>query len=65
MKSLVVPSGFPAETATELAIANGCGGFYTGIPPVWAVLAEEQAWTIPCIVTEDENGNVTSWTPVV
>lgn len=64
MISLVVPSDFPPETATDLAIANGCSGFYSGIPPKWVVLSQEQGWTLPCAVTEDEEGNVTSWAPV-
>ena len=64
MPFLVVPTGFPSETATELAVSNGCAGFYTGIPPKWVVLSEQQGWTLPCIVTEDDDGNAVSWAPV-
>ena len=65
MTSLVVPVDFPSEIATQLAIANNCAGFYSGIPPKWAVLSNTQGWTLPCVVIEDEAGNVLSWFPVV
>lgn len=64
MPFLVVPTGFPVETATELALANGCVGFYTSIPPKWVALSEEQGWTLPCVVQTDEYDTVLSWTPV-
>lgn len=64
MKALVVPADFPSETATELAIANGCAGFYSGIPPKWVAISEAQAWTLPCVVETDEYDTVLSWTPV-
>ena len=64
MKALVVPADFPPETATELAIANACAGFYSGIPPKWVQLSEAQAWTLPCVVETDEYDTVLSWTPV-
>lgn len=64
MKALVVPADFPSDTATELALANGCAGFYTGIPPKWIVLSETQAWTLPCVVETDEYDTVIFWTPV-
>ena len=64
MKSLIIPDGFPVETATELAIANGCAGFYTGTPPKWVTLSEAQGWTLPCLVVTDEYDTVLSWSPV-
>jgi hypothetical protein len=64
MTSLVVPVDFPADTATALAIANGCAGFYSGTPPKWAVLSEAQGWTLPCVVVTDEYDTVLSWSPV-
>lgn len=64
MKALVVPADFPSDTATALALANGCAGFYTGIPPKWVALSETQAWTLPCVVETDEYDTVLSWTPV-
>lgn len=64
MKALVVPADFPSDTATELALANGCAGFYSGIPPKWVALSEAQAWTLPCVVETDEYDTVLSWTPV-
>jgi hypothetical protein len=64
MTSLIIPDGFPVETATELAIANGCAGYYTGIPPKWVVISGEQGWTLPCVVETDEYDAVLSWSPV-
>lgn len=64
MKVLVVPTDFPSEVATEIAIANQCAGYYTGIPPKWVVLSEDHGWTLPCIVETDEQDGVISWTPV-
>lgn len=65
IKNLIVPADFPSDTATALAIANGCSGFYQGIPPRMVALSEEQGWTLPCTVDEDEEGNVVSWAPAV
>jgi hypothetical protein len=64
MTSLIVPEGFPSETATAIAIANGCAGFYTGTPPKWVTLSEAQGWTLPCLVVTDEYDTVLSWSPV-
>ena len=64
MTFLVVPVDFPTDTATELAIANGCAGFYSGTPPKWVVLSESQGWTLPCVVVTDEYDTVLSWSPV-
>lgn len=63
-KFLIVVVGTPADQATALAVANGCVGFYTGIPPVLQGQAAAEGWTLPCIVTEDETGTVVSWAPV-
>jgi hypothetical protein len=65
MTSLVVPVDFPPDTATELAIINGCAGFYSGTPPKWVVISEAQGWTLPCVVVTDESDTVLSWSPVV
>ena len=64
MKALVVPTDFPSDTATELALANGCAGFYSGIPPKWVTLSEAQSWTLPCVVETDDYDTVISWAPV-
>lgn len=64
MTSLVVTVDFPSDTATELALTNGCAGFYSGIPPKWISLSEAQSWTLPCVVETDEYDTVVSWTPV-
>lgn len=63
-KFLIVAAGTPSDQATALAVANGCVGFYTGIPPVLQGQADAEGWTLPCIVTEDETGTVVSWAPV-
>ena len=64
MTSLIIPDGFDVETATQLAIVNGCAGYYTGIPPKWVVISGEQGWTLPCLVETDEYDAVLSWSPV-
>lgn len=63
-KDLIVPIGTSTETATALAVANGCTGFYLGVPPVMSAMAIEQGWTLPCVVTENEDGIVVAWAPV-
>lgn len=64
MTSLVVPVDFPSDTATQLATANGCAGFYSGLPPKWVAIFEAQGWTLPCVVVTDEFDTVLSWSPV-
>jgi hypothetical protein len=61
---LIVTAGTPSEEATALAVANGCAGFYQGVPPILQAQAQAESWTLPCTVTEDENGVVVSWAPV-
>ena len=61
---LVVAEGTDPSTATQLAVANGCCGFYTGIPPVWMAQAAEQGWTLPCVLTDDGTGSIVAWSPV-
>lgn len=63
-KDLIVVAGTPEDQATALAVANGCVGFYQGIPQSMLALSEEQGWTLPCVVEEDDEGNVVSWAPV-
>jgi len=53
-----------ADEARDLAIANGCGGYYTTCPPVWQDQAAVEMWTVPCVVTLNDEGTVASWTPV-
>lgn len=62
---LIVAVGTSSEKATALAVANGCVGFYTGVPPCYAQLAEAQGWTLPCVISEDSDGNVVAWAPAV
>ena len=63
-KDLIVPAGTPTDDAVALAIANGCVGFYQGVPPVMQDLASSRGWTLPCTVDEDDDGNVIGWDPV-
>jgi hypothetical protein len=53
-----------SDAAAELALANGCGGYYLSVPPVWQDVATAQGWTYPCIVTLGDDGLVSAWTPV-
>jgi hypothetical protein len=52
------------EQARDLAIANGCGGYYMTIPPVWKDQSVAEEWTFPCVVTMSDEGTVASWAPV-
>ena len=64
MTTYLVAPGMTSDAAAELALANGCGGYYLSIPPVWQDVAASQGWTYPCIVTLGDDGLVSSWTPV-
>lgn len=63
-KDLIVVAGTPEDQATALAVANGCVGFYQGIPQSMQAQADAQGWTLPCVIEEDDEGNVVSWAPV-
>lgn len=63
-KDLIVVVGTPEDEATALAVANGCTGYYQGVPPALQGQAEAEGWTLPCVITEDGDGVVVSWTPV-
>lgn len=60
-KDLIVPVGTSPQDATEVALARGCTGFYIGIPPAMIAQAAADGWILPCVVTEDEDGNVVAW----
>ena len=62
---LVVAEGTDDRYAYGLAILNACSGYYTGIPPVYASMAAEQAWTLPCVLTDDGSGAIVAWIPAV
>lgn len=64
MKFLVASSTMTEEQARDLAIANGCGGYYMTIPPVWKDQSVAEEWTFPCVVTMSDEGTVASWAPV-
>lgn len=60
----IVAVGTPPADATALCAAYDCGGYYTGIPPVWATQAVEESWTLPCVVTQSlETGAIIAWAP--
>lgn len=63
MTTYLVAPGMTSDEAAELALANGCGGYYLSVPPVWQDVAASQGWTYPCVVTL-EDGAVSSWMPV-
>jgi hypothetical protein len=63
-KWIVFSAPAPAD-AVAITVANGAAGYYTGIPPKWSGISTEQGWTLPCVIEEDEEGNVVSWAPVV
>lgn len=50
--------------AVALCVSVGAGGYWLGVPPAWLELAQEQAWTLPCSLELDEQGDPTSWTPL-
>lgn len=62
-KWLVFPDPAPAD-AVAITLANDAVGFFTGIPPKWLGLSEEQGWSLPCALELNEADEVTSWTPV-
>lgn len=64
MKFLIASPTMTADEARDLAIANGCGGYYMTYPPVWQDQAGVEMWTVPCVVTLNDEGTVASWTPV-
>lgn len=46
-----IDSSFDANVA--ICEAEGCVGFYTGIPPFLAQQAAEEGWTLPHFWTEE------------
>jgi hypothetical protein len=64
MKFLVASSTMTPDESRDLAIANGCGGYYMTCPPVWQDQSIADGWTYPCIITMGDDGLVASWTPV-
>jgi pantothenate kinase type III len=63
-KILIVSVGTSTEDAVQMAIANGCCAFLSGIPTSMQAQAQAEGWTVPCVVTEDETGAIVAWTPV-
>ena len=64
MKFLIASATMIPDEARDLAIANGCAGYYMTCPPVWQDQATADGWTYPCIITMGDDGLVASWAPV-
>jgi hypothetical protein len=62
-KYLVVEVGTDPATATSLALAHDCCGFYTGVPESMAAQAAAEGWTLPCVLTDDGTGFISGWAP--
>lgn len=58
---LIAPPSWSATECVTVATTENCCAYLTGIPPVYEALASEQGWTVPCVITEDDGGAVTSW----
>jgi len=60
----IAPTSWSSSEAIAAAIDNGCAAVLSGIPPVYQATADEQGWTLPCIITEGAGGAITDWRPV-
>jgi len=63
-KILIVAPGTETSVAIQMAVANGCCAFLSGIPLSMQAQAEAEGWTVPCVITEDETGAIIAWAPV-
>lgn len=63
-KILIATEDMPTNEAVQMAIANGCCAFFTGIPTSMQAQASAEGWTLPCVITEDETGTIIAWGPV-
>ena len=61
---LIVPPTWTASEATALAVSECCVAYLVGIPPVYAMQADAQGWSLPCVVTEDADGSLSAWRAV-
>ena len=52
-KWLVASIDSSAEENVAICQAEGCVGFYSGIPPFLAQQAAEEGWTLPHFWTEE------------
>lgn len=62
-KYLIVAVGTDAADAMALALANGCCGYYTGLPENMQAQATAEGWTLPCVLTDDGTGAIVAWEP--
>lgn len=44
---LVAPTTYTFEQCMEICVAEGCVGFFTGIPPFLQQQAADEGWTLP------------------
>ena len=61
---LIVPPTWSASEATSVAVSEACVAYLVGIPPVYAMQADAEGWTVPCVVTEDADGSISAWRAV-
>ncbi len=52
-KWLIAPVGSDLDANLAICQAEGCVGFYTGIPPFLQAQAEAEAWVLPHFWTEE------------
>lgn len=62
--TVVVDPSTSYADAVALCVSIGACGYWLGIPPQWADVAEAQAWTLPCSVDIDEQGTPVAWSPL-
>lgn len=58
---LIAPPTWSTTECVTVATSEQCCAFLTGVPPVYEALATEQSWTLPCVVTEGDDGEITAW----
>lgn len=52
-KWLIAPLDSSFDANVAICEAEGCVGFYTGVPPFLARQAAEEGWTLPHFWTEE------------
>lgn len=52
-KWLIAETDSDTEANLEICAAQGCCGFFRGVPPFLEQRAREEAWVLPCFWTED------------
>lgn len=52
-KWLIAPVGSSPDDNLAVCAAEGCVGFYTGVPPFLQAQAQAEGWVLPCFWTEE------------